>query len=493
MNKSFFKTAIIALLCLPLFFINVKSSHDWGDDFAQYIHQAKNIVKGIPQTNTGYIFNEQNPLFGPRCYPIGFPLLLAPVYAIAGNSIHSFDLLITSFLFLSAIIMFIFYRKHFSSLVAGILVLVFIYNPFLLNFKMDIMSDIPFIFFLLLCTYLYQSLKPFNYQKALLLALLAAFLISIRNIGVIFIITVFIDSMVHYFRNRKEIRSRIYGSKEVLFPLVIASGGLIGFIILNKIIFHTSSDGFFSYSYFFDSSQIIHLIQKNLNYNVVTLRGFFETYNGNWNFISIICSTIIVAFIILGMIRKRSEHIDFIDTLVLLYSGMVIIYPYSSAGIRFLLPVVPYFLYYSIIGMKSLKINLRMNHQILAVLFGTMILFTYKTQWINILNTQDTIIQGPQEPENQAAFDYIIHNLPEDARINFTKPRALALYADRSAYCDVAGLSAADINDNMSDNNIGYILVNNDIADDSLKAFVRNPAYPMKVVWSNSKNTLYEK
>ena len=73
----------IGLLCLPVLFINIKDTHDWGDDPAQYIHQAKNIVDGKPQSETGYIFNEDN-FLDPKAYPVGFPLLLAPVYCFFG-------------------------------------------------------------------------------------------------------------------------------------------------------------------------------------------------------------------------------------------------------------------------------------------------------------------------------------------------------------------------------------------------------------------------
>jgi len=41
--------AISAILFLPPLFIGNHSSHDWGDDFVQYIHQAKSKVDGIPE------------------------------------------------------------------------------------------------------------------------------------------------------------------------------------------------------------------------------------------------------------------------------------------------------------------------------------------------------------------------------------------------------------------------------------------------------------
>src|ERR1035437_6792984 len=145
MRKSIVAYCVVGLLCLPVLFFNVKSSNDWGDDFAQYIHQAKNIVKGIPQAKTGYIYKEQDPMYGPRCYPSGFPLLLAPVYAMAGNSIYAFNIYMSVFLCILVVCVcffFFFFRKYFGSLIAGILVLIFVYNPGTLHFKTEIMSDI---------------------------------------------------------------------------------------------------------------------------------------------------------------------------------------------------------------------------------------------------------------------------------------------------------------------------------------------------------------
>ncbi len=61
----------------------VRQGHLWADDFAMYIHHAKNIVGGHPYTDTGYIFNAAF-MVGPKYYPPIFPVLLAPVYRISG-------------------------------------------------------------------------------------------------------------------------------------------------------------------------------------------------------------------------------------------------------------------------------------------------------------------------------------------------------------------------------------------------------------------------
>src|ERR1017187_5840928 len=134
---------IIFLICLPLLFINIKHSHDWGDDFAQYLHQTANICKGISQTQTGYIFNPSF-MLGPPSYPAGFPLLLVPIYKIWGLSLAHFDVYISCYLLVLALLVFAFLQDYFSKVIAALAVLIFIYNPWTLNFKMEIMSEIPF-------------------------------------------------------------------------------------------------------------------------------------------------------------------------------------------------------------------------------------------------------------------------------------------------------------------------------------------------------------
>jgi len=43
-SKNISFTILMALVLVPLFFINARNSHDWGGDFAMYIMQAINIV-----------------------------------------------------------------------------------------------------------------------------------------------------------------------------------------------------------------------------------------------------------------------------------------------------------------------------------------------------------------------------------------------------------------------------------------------------------------
>ena len=39
---------------------HLRAGHDWGDDFAMYIMEARNITQGKPLDATGYIYNTRS-------------------------------------------------------------------------------------------------------------------------------------------------------------------------------------------------------------------------------------------------------------------------------------------------------------------------------------------------------------------------------------------------------------------------------------------------
>ncbi|HEX9840278.1 MAG TPA: hypothetical protein VGA72_13080, partial [Anaerolineales bacterium] len=85
-NKLIFGIVILALI---LGSSRLTRGHEWGDDFASYIMQAKSILNGKTQEfvehNAFTIFQSSSQI-GPVAYPWGYPLILTPVYAIKGDS-----------------------------------------------------------------------------------------------------------------------------------------------------------------------------------------------------------------------------------------------------------------------------------------------------------------------------------------------------------------------------------------------------------------------
>lgn len=80
---------LLAVALLP--FAALAAYHwNWGappgyGDHAQYLTHARAIVEGRPYTDIGYIYHAAAPMIGPRAYPPGLPVTLAPIVALAGT------------------------------------------------------------------------------------------------------------------------------------------------------------------------------------------------------------------------------------------------------------------------------------------------------------------------------------------------------------------------------------------------------------------------
>src|SRR5687768_18415555 len=80
------------LLILISFIIGASTltrGHQWGDDFAWYIVQAKSIWNGTTDefmAQSAFTNGQSTTHVGPLAYPWGYPLILLPAYALKGIS-----------------------------------------------------------------------------------------------------------------------------------------------------------------------------------------------------------------------------------------------------------------------------------------------------------------------------------------------------------------------------------------------------------------------
>jgi len=480
---------LVGLLCLPLLFINIKDTHDWGDDFAQYIHQAKNITEGKPQGETGYVYNEDN-FLGPRAYPAGFPLMLAPVYGFAGNSIYVFSILISVSLYLLCFLLFYFYSRYFSSVVSFLLILIMVYNPWTLRFKGEIMSEIPFTLFLVLTTVLYLRKKETR-LSLILLGLAGGYLITIRNIGFVFPLAVMADTLNQWYRARK------YGPSSVIRPLIVNASVVLSvifatYLLLAFVLFPGPGGGLSAYPHLADAANFKEIVLRNIVYNIAVFQAFFSHYNvGKWEFALYITKAMMLVFVIIGIFKKISTKVDFIDTLVFFYLLAIMVFPYGDAGFRFILPVLPFLMYYVVVGIKSLDIKPFIKPNTLALLLGCLVLVQYKTS-VEELAGDKNIIAGPLEPSSVEAFGYIRNNTPQQAVIAFCKPRAMALYTGRSGIANSDKYTVEECQRKFTQAGVTYYLVQSEISDQVMKDFLKQNEARIKLVWNNDKFTLYK-
>ena len=249
------------LLLLPSYPINNGTSHDWGGDFALYLQQAINMLEGNPQSEGGYIYNPECPILSPISYPVGFPMLLAPVYAVVGNDMAALIdyMAILSIVFFLTV--FLFFRKYLGVFLALLFTLGLCYHPALLSFKREIMSDIPFTLLSLLTIILID-------RKHWGLAIPVLILASVtRTIGVtLFVAMGFL--IIWNWSRWHQLRSK---------ELLTLIAGVAGYFILNHIVFSTASES--GYGSVFGSEPVIEGIRINLKFYSDFLKVFlFNEY-----------------------------------------------------------------------------------------------------------------------------------------------------------------------------------------------------------------------
>jgi len=492
------KRKVILIACfvfLPLLFINVRNSSDWGDDFAQYIHQAKNIVEGIPQSQTGYIYNKDFPVGGPRAYPVGFPLLLAPAWALAGNNLYAFTFTVALCTWLLALCMTLFFLRHFRALPAIILTAVFVYNPQVLMFMQEVMSDLPFGLVLIALTLIYTGPGSMGFGKTIIIAVLIGFLISIKSIGLFFPMAIIADML-----RIAVIRCRQCGDKpglNLIPRLIMVAGGVGLYAILNMLVFHLpSGGGIRDYLHIFTVHNIAgfaNVINENLATYMEALRNLFVLQIGNIIAPGLAFACIVMAMLYFGIIQKFIKNFNFLDIIGLSYLVVLLIYPYNHGGYRFILPMGFLLLYYMAIGLKGFNPGFPVSGLAKAIITGCMVFIFLMPTIINRIRTYGNIMEGPQQKAPMEAFAWIKANTPADAVIAFAKPRALSLYAERSGFANLRDQDIIPMHVSFVNADVNYFLQSKALSDGSFMRYIRMSGDRLDHVWGNKEFDLYRR
>ena len=480
-NSELASYFLLFLVFVPLLFINVRSDHDWGGDFAQYINQAKCICEGKSQAETGYIFNDQNPYLGPPVYPVGFPLLLAPVYLFFGNSIFAFLGLISVCLFLLSILLVKLNEFYFNRVLAIIFATAFVYNPWLLTFKAAVLSDIPFALFFILSIYFYK--KYFVWSKAqlmksILLGFLICFSILLKSIGIAVLLGIFLDRLITM------LKTKTYTLKPFFDPAIASVSMLFFYVLFNYILFPSGTEHYSFFLSLYDFSSLFEIVKKSNNYYFVLIKDFFSE--------NVVVSSITLSLFLLGFIRKILSDIDVLDLIFIPYFLIVLFFP-AYQGFRYLLPVFPLIIIYIVFGIRTLNFPFKLKNRyllplVLFVLFSDLYV---KDIW-SITESGGKTQAGPQANYSIEAFNFIRNSTDKSAVFAFVKPRVLALYTSRQSIGIGNVKSLNEIDQKFSEIGVDYIVETDDLQNQVLDNYINSYSSKLELIWENSRFKVYK-
>lgn len=419
----------ILLISLVIGTSTLTRGHEWGDDFAAYIMQAQSILNGNMDEfiahNTFTIF-ESSAQIGPVAYPWGYPLALTPVLLLKG--VHALALKLPGLFFFVGflICLYLLIETRLTRTESLLFISLFAFNPTLIKYTDQILSDIPFLFTVFLVLYLMTRLKMQRevWRHIFLgIAIFAAFFI--RTTGIILLTSFLAYQALSFFHEQEKRKIILQNSAIVVSTFILLW-------LISSLIFPNGQGAYFR-----------QLMGFTLEiFFTRNIPGYF--YLGA-QFLGISAGTawilayyiLIVLFLIGAWIQRNTDQI-LIIFFVLFFSAMVI-WP-EWQGVRFIFPVMPIFIYLAFRGIKAIintfpktyhLAGMMINYVFWFVLAGTFLFTSGSRAYANLKS--DRKINGPFDQFSSDMFNYIKTETPPKSVIDFFKPRAMRLFTDRDS------------------------------------------------------------
>lgn len=424
MKKLWHPLVIILLVSLVLGAGMLRRGHEWGDDWAWYVMQAKSIVDGsldefIEISNfTNY---QSTTHLGPLAYPWGYPLLLVPFYA--WNGLSPLTLKIPGLIFYAGflICLYLFAKSRLTQTESLLLVSLFAFNPLLVGFLDHILSDIPFLFFSTLTLYLVTQQSESRTRFALIGASVF-FTTFLRATGLLLLGCFLIIEFFKLIALRTD-RELI---KHIILNSFIVCAVFAGLWFANLLLFPGGGESYLSQY----ENLTVDLVIGYIGAYFMVFGWFFgDAQTGQYLYY------VVLAFALLGAwIRRRDESyfILFFAVWMLVH----ITYPYWQ-GPRYIFPLLPIFIYFAFQGMKFAAGKLpekyrltgqRVMYGFWIAIAGYFLVTSSVSAYYNVRNGRQ--INGPFDPVSMEVYDWVERKTSPDSVLIFYKARAMRLMTD---------------------------------------------------------------
>ncbi len=397
----------------------LRVGHGWGDDFAQYLLHAKNLVEGRPYAQTGYIYNPHYPQIGPPAYPPGTPVLLALIYQVWGLNWTAMKWAMIACLLAWLAVLAVYFRESLPLPVRVVLLILLGLNPFLLDQTNAIGSDLLFVVFVYLTLLFiergdraengaekHRSEHPWAWHVAAAISAWAAF--ATRTVGLVLWLAVLLAELIQY----RRIRTSLLGATGLFLLLGAVQTRLTPGI-----------GGYFDQL----SWDPLVLLGQAVQY-ARQLAAFWR--NGISKLLAAAVAGTISILALAGYCAQLRRRVSVRELFLVLYAGAVVVWP-SYQGFRMLNPLLPLWLFYAWKGLEGrwLKRWPRFRLSLIATLAGAIGLC-----YGSVLLTRPTgpLPEGIGRASSQELFKAVRQHTDPEAVVIFIKPRSLALMTGRA-------------------------------------------------------------
>ena len=442
-KSKFFYPVLLSFFLLPLLWVDINTFHNWGDDFAQYLCNARQMIRG------GDLKMYHNQAVAPLHRGAGFSLLLGVWMTFFDLQLPAYFVLMSFCLIFCAFVLFRFFQKYLpfesNHLTVLTMVLLFVYNRHVLFLKTEILPVFLIIALSYACLLLYKNVSiKFNPIAVLCLG----FLLSLANVAWSIYFALF---FFHLYLIWKQIEKFVWQKSALQFatPLIV-------FIGIKFLVFKTFfTDEVSWYAPVFNWHGLTALIKQNL---VFYKDIFFVTFDHDiWFGFNKGIKFSLLCLMFAGLIGKWRKAFAAEDLFFIFYFLLLLVYPDHGGGIRLLLPLLPMFFLYAAHACFQIINGLRLNSSIAVLFFLPLFLAQVQTLPANISQNAQ-MYEGPNSAPATACFQFIHDSTEKNAAVAFVKPWALMLYAKRSVMPFPNTQSLPDLKSLMLSNHVPYVL-----------------------------------
>jgi len=407
-------TWVLVAIIASAYFFGLTPGHVFAqDDFAAYVMQAANLVEHRRYTDIRYVPNSEAPWVSPaNGYPPVYPLLLAPVYWLRGLDLHAMKMVtvFTFAIFLAAFAKWV--RPMVSPRLRVVAVLLVGLSPAFWNYRDLISSEFPYLMFSFLALLAIRRGSDVGggWQQAgwaLLAALLLYASYGTRTIGI---------ALPGALLGAELMRQRKPGRFVMLVLGVFAGFAMVQSVLL------TSPSGYMAVAHFSTTSVVENVANYAKSLSHAWESGFSQAAQGGL--------TVVFSRFAALAFWKRFREGSLEAFYVVIYLGILIAWG-AQIGVRGLLPVLPIYLTYVVLGItEAVERWKKPKARALVAAVAVCMAITYfgglrQRPWQAALaNVNDT--------SAQELFTFLrSRSQPSDVLL-FSKPRSLALFSGRA-------------------------------------------------------------
>lgn len=441
--------AVMIICSACTFFVailTIDGGQGWGGDFAEYIAQARAICTGTVAEqvrNNTFIIKNSTPL-GPETYPWGFPLMLAPVYALFGENLFALKIPGVLCFVMFAVYCYKLMRKSFGIFVSFIVTMCFAINRHMLGMANGLYADMAFLGMSTTAVYYLTSLfdtnnKENSRKNQIAIGALAGFFMfcasSIRPNGIALLCTLFAMHILIFVRKSKSIDvllfrigmphpARFCPTAHILPYFIFAVG-----IIAISILFPTQAK---AHTDFLRTITRQSICRNAIYYAHIskTLFPFSADFSAE-------LYGIFVLFFIYGFCRHlmRHAHLMICSIYIVCTLAIYILWPFLQ-GIRFIFPILPLCTIFVGLGIHDAAAALSGKTRAAMTIAGLILMISYAKNLPSgsIIYGQKRNKYGAYTDETAAIYKYLREYTKPSDIVIFIKPRVLYLETGRLGF-----------------------------------------------------------